>query len=520
MKVILLALSLFSTSTLACNVTGSKSISSVFDYHQDEGYFYNTFTGMPNKAKILVSNCKSSKRKYLQITHGVSESYIDNSVSEVISADTYFPKECTITNSPFKNQQTAKERNIFFKQKKMVIDSCYEQTVTIISDSPYELPKQQDLCSFKKIGDNKFIYKGRACFLPIKNKTNFLLELTHKKSCLNLNYYRENKIDLQEIKSQIDFNVVNTNDGTGKNLKTISRAVLNTTIPATKTLFNVTDNYGAKKPILPTTWSIPNIHLANLKFKRMGHDLLSITTPLIVDNRCEKSCADGLCSSPCSYSSPVAGEFSLYSIRKVNGKSKKTFLTSWYNGGIAQQNWQGQIRGEKHFLDPRLLDKNTDPLRLEIVFRDPQLDYYIFKKQVSTLFPKIPSLMSALSSGLEPLDSTEDLMQFITGFNFFGADMDRDSQFNLFSKAMSKFQNIFKSPNWPDYYEDVCNSDLKVCKSPDKGINLKIVIDFNLELEHHSTKQPILKINKVTNKSSLSDSIKTYTELPKFSCGI
>lgn len=517
----------------ACSFNGPSNFSFGASLVEESGAFIDPETNKILKPSFLLTGCSSTKRKFLQFSLGVIEDYIDNGSNITAINEDFEPASCKILNSPLEQGPSREEVSKRFKGKRLYLNSCFDFYVTSSNGSKVTMPEQK-YCKFEKVKENKFLLKGNLCYFDITKSSSFLFSVKAKEKCFKKKFFKENKIDLQDILSHVGFNVANTADGTGLQMVTVGAATIRMSIDPLKEQMPVSDNFGRQAPLFPAVWSIPDVHFGKIKVTKSGK-FKEISADFLASNTCKEKCVDGLCSSPCHYSSPVAAEIELYEIpsllieeededddffddfgpfKSLKAVKKPELIETWYNGGVAAPNWQGLIPGRRISIKKEFLETGKR-YRMRATFRGPKLDYLFLMKKYRSLLPPMPdftSLADGIPMGISGSGiSLDDIAGTMNGVGTDGVQ-----------RALKKLHSLFSYSSWPIYVDYVCNSQLQNCKKPEKKNNLVLEIDFDLVEDPFSrTGSDRISRIQVKRKSNVLESYKKdREEQPTIFCDV
>ncbi|TNE99678.1 MAG: hypothetical protein EP326_07685 [Deltaproteobacteria bacterium] len=540
------SLFIYHTTSYACVKTGANFLSFYSSYEKEEAHFFNSSTGQLIAPRFVLSGCSKTNRKFLQFSIGIVEDYIDNGSNVTAIHENFTPASCQLSGSPFKKPQTVEEIQSNFKKKLKQLTKCFEITVKDVGGTPLSFDEQ----TYCKMEGNNL--SGGVCYFGIQPQSAFLFEIKHKNECLKREFFEQNKLDPTDFVAQISFNVTDSSDGSGANMKTISSIPIRiSNNPDTKLVLS-SEDLGRNLPLFPGKWNIPDVHFGKINISLNGNTL-DFQAPFAVDNRCESKCSKGVCSSPCHYSSPIAAELELYEIPpkpvvssdddddffddfddfgsdndnfKANDKEdnelkKPRYITSWYSGGVAQGNWQGIIPGRKIILDDDELEGERR-YRVIAKFRDPKMDYQFLQKEYQSILPSIPDLSAAVMSASLPSispgtsNSLNRIADMLGSMSLAGND-----GITSVTRAIAKFHNLLSYSNWPVYVDKACDRNGIKCKRPAGKPNLQIALDFDLkEVEEMGQTKLVPSNFDIWQKSSiLGDFHKEPKQLPEVDCG-
>ncbi|MFT6067854.1 MAG: hypothetical protein ACJAT2_001197 [Bacteriovoracaceae bacterium] len=524
----------------ACDFNGDSVKAFSTSFIKETGSFYNLKTSREDQAKFVLGGCSRSKKKYFQISFGVSHDYIDNSTSISALYDNFVPSACSLRPMPFKSQMSRKEEKNAFLEKLSFLKKCFDIYVTSLAGQPLIFPENQKGCKPELIKPSKVKLNGNLCFFDIIQGDGFLVELKYKDSCKKREFFVENKISTQDFVSHLGFNVVNTADGTGEGIITVGSSIIRMSIDPEARNMRVSDDFGRATPLFPAVWSVPDVHFGKPTLEANGKQRI-LNLPFVADNRCKKTCIDGICSSPCHYASPVAAEVELFELSSSGDifeeddffgdddgfksllkglKKKPAFIKSFYNGGIVQANWQGQISGNRIQLGEEI--KAGRRYRVKASFRDPKLDYHFLMKNYKSLLGSIPSLRDAQGGVIQGISgASEDVLSSISSMiSNLGTVQDDGSGISPLRRAILKFQSLFSYHAWPVYVDKVCDSSLLACKKPTKKDNLVLTMDFTAGSEREFGEIALKNIKITRTSPVLKNYSKSFAleELPIIAC--
>ncbi len=490
------------------NYVGSIERGTTFRYDQRGAANENHQLG------ILINGCQKASGKFLMIGFGPNEYSLDSSTySTVFSAD-LDALQCQIINNPF-NDQSQEERNTIFKARKNFLEQCVEVTVAHNSAKPLTYREDQLGCKVTMISPQRATFVGGNCFFKIFDDSEFVVGHKIKQECLNKSNLAKLKIEPQELSAATTFAVADKPNGLASEMELLPARLTHFNLEPIKELFPLADDYGREIPRYLDNYYLPKIEFGALKLRNM-RDGGVIKMPLLVDNRCEKSCLQGLCSSPCNFSQPVVGEVTLSEV--VRGR--KEFLKSWYDGAVAIPNWQGFLNMPGQFIDGALFEKGKRYV-LEFTLRDPKADFTMYNKSTTPLFmplPGIPTMDFAanLLNGIPSIASTQPIHEIETHNIIPDYGVIRD--FGKFSGAfgVDAIQTLSKHSYWPPYYSKVCSGTR--CISADSRPYYHMELHFSLGEENADGDFPIT--NLIINKKSKfgNNETKSSTALPSIQC--
>ncbi len=523
MKFILLLTSFFTISTLACSsVDMPKEFNLAISSETQSRVYYNGLKLIEDKPQISVSNCLATaqSQQYLMFAIAIENFVLSNeyrvySLNDELSTSV---DECKIENSPFESQQTWDERKSRLFDKRAFINECVVYQVTDTSAAGISYPENQPGCTINKLSKNSVDFVGEYCYFSPQADSEFSFHAEVNPSCYNLDYLKEKNIRPQDVLGTLSLYKSGDASGRSPDLTTLRQANFRFSFNALKSHMNVSDDYGSNQPVWPSSWIGANVHLGEVKIDGSlpKYDHLSI--PFAADTRCESKCVDGLCSSPCDYSQPIVGEFTLYG--EYNGK--KEFLKTWYDGGVSPSQWQGMLHGVGIELPKEVIEEGKR-YTIEAFFSEPELNFMMFdgrvEKMISLANNQILELnrRGGASVGEIPLITMIQSLQTIPVLEIIaGIEFDGNLFVNL-KRALSSFQTYVNNSFWPPYYGDICHQDGNRCiKSGQGKINLQL--EFTVGAKKENGKYEILDM-KYKSRNDLYGKTQSDNYLPpRLSC--
>ncbi|EQC43797.1 hypothetical protein [Bacteriovorax sp. Seq25_V] len=518
MKIFILLL--LSYYTLGCaNLSTPENINIAIDPQNGTHYFYNDLRLVFDRPNVSASNCEkvAKENKYLMFSVGLenfilSDEFMTYSINDYLSMS---GDMCKIDNNPSSFIPTKEDRNKRLIKRRKFLNQCVVFQLTDFSRTGIDVPSEQPGCKITEISQNAVNFEGSFCFVKPKVDSSIVFTVDIKDECKSFDYYKENKIELQDILGNIT--VYKSGDATGKSidLTSLKQMDFRISVNSPKDLIPTNVDYGDDRPTWPTTWNVSDLYLGEPKILT-GSDLFDeITVPVFANNNCPLTCKEGLCASSCTYSQPVTGEFLLY---EVNG-SKKELLASWFDGGIVPANWAGYVNGVGVKIQKELLQEGKDYV-LEYDISDQELNYMSLKgritKQIKMNANNIPELRRG-GLGIREIPQIGTIGEIkklpmidsIVGIYFSG------SGFNGVRNALNSISRTFKSSFWPPYFDKVCTDSKCIDQKKSK---LKLSLGFKLLKKNKGFKISDVNFSKTSNFSK-DIHISDY-KFPKINCGL
>ncbi len=475
---------LISGSTFACkDVIGPETLNIAINYQDESSLFYDS----EDETMHSLVGCRPTQtKKYLRITSGVIQHYLEASVFRVSDSNQLEFDQCTIKNSPLKKSQTNFSKEKLYEEKSTFYRSCIKQLVSDKSESGIIVPDGQANCNYKKIGTNQVEILNGICHFKIQQDSEFFFFNRVNRECEKKDFYIKNKVEPQDITASISYATVNTiNNDQESKLDFFGSTQIHLSA-APFGVLPISDPMGIGKPDWSSLYSFPDINLGKLELITRGENL-HINFPFLVDNTCKKICKDGICSSPCNYMSPIAAEV-VFSELLPNGKTD--YIKSAYMGGVAQANWQGLLPSATNLIikkyEQLVLENKT--YQLDIYFDDPKIDYMMLQKQFNKVIGSItPNFGQFDGTLIAEIDSINDSDVIPLGPTI-GMYQRQATIPNSIQDALKLLEEMLNLKSWPPFYEKLCNSDYSTCKNSDDG-KMMLHMQVRFKLNSHESEE-------------------------------
>lgn len=481
----LLALLLISIDIFACSeVLVPSSINLALNPEQKSFHFYNDLRAIFDRPTMSAENCSktAAQNKYLMISVSLenfvlSDEFLTYSINDGMTMQ---GDKCTLANSPIKETQTKEDRANRLIKRRELLNKCIVYQVTDFSKAGLNYPEGQPGCATERISANAANFKGPYCYFRPNVDSSIVFSVDVNPDCLSYEFFRENKIDLQDLIGMIGIYESGDASGNSPDLRAIQQFPYRISVNASEKVLEINSDIGEDRPLWPTTWAVEDLFLGEPKITTTSSENYDeIFFPVFASNVCEKKCVDGLCSSPCLYSQPIVAEYVLYEHKK----NKKSMISAWFDGGVIPANWQGLIQGIGAKLQKGLLLPDTK-YTVEINFKDQELNYLGLKgrieKQISMNPNHIPGMVRAGTAINEvptfaQIGDIDNLpiINNIEGIYFSGVG------FTGVKDALNSVSRYFKNSFWPPYFKKVCNKGVCVNNSKYEG---KLILDFTLKV--------------------------------------
>lgn len=487
--ILLILVTLISFSSYACvNINAPEAINvslSLIDkkamIFDEEGIFQDE---MPS---LLASSCQkaASQRKFMMFAIGIenfilSDEFLSFSINDTLTFGS--KDQCRIENVEKINGLKKEDRNKRLQRRRYLINHCVSFDVEDKSKTGLELPVEgQPGCKLNRIDKNRANFFGFFCFFKPKPDSQFKITPKIAQKCLEKDFYKENKFALQDIMGTLELYAAG--DATGRSaklefLEDIKFRISQNPDPIIPTNESRYDDI----PKWPTQWKIKNTTVGKININKISDELITIKAPILVNNQCEESkCLNGVCTSSCDYSQPVASEFALFDI--TNPK-KKEYIKSWFDGGIAPADWIGMISGLGISLNKNSLAKNRR-YRLEIDMNDIDYNYMMFKGQIESRLLLNPNTIPNIAREGQTIGSINpigDIQRYnsLPSFPVFDTIRFTGENHVGVKNSVNSISRVFKNTVWPPYFTDYCENGQCILK---KDHRLLFAIEFTIDID-------------------------------------
>lgn len=503
------------TTALACKFSFVKSLSLFTSLESELTTAFDENRSLFEIPSIRAFECQKMalQRQFLMIGLGPEVNEFDDQVQSYSFSDEFYPSMCTIKNSPFP-VLTFEEKLKLFKEKKQYFKSCIEFYVEDEGKIPMRLPADNPGCTVTKITSHKASFTGGFCFFQPNVTSSYLIKMRIRPECQSRSGMKDLGLTPMDIKGILNFYSAGDTSGQASNLSAIESTPLRLITNSDENVLSSSESYGQINPQFPDQYVAPEVHMGQASIEDIGGRRVRFTTPVLVDNRCGQKCADGLCYSPCKYAQPVVFEVRLKEIDHKRGKEH--FLTSWYDGGVAQPDYQGFIRGVGFEIPSNYIEANKN-YKLELHFYDPKFDFERFKNRIIRKFGRIqqqlPSMGRSTMPAIPEINDIMEIARFPEIREILGIDFE-NGMGNL-KNEIALLRSYLGYKLWPPYYNEACTKDLSECKSISSSEN-RIEMSFKTgEVDNQKYKLSDIKIKKIGPFGKTE----VFNEAPYLKCG-
>lgn len=478
----------FINSAFSCDISAPVSINMQVDLETQSRYFYSSRDILKIAPTMTMQNCTSIARskKFVMIGLGLESLTLTNQVKGYSFIPRKENLDCRLENTPFSNLENRDERFERLTRKREFLNRCVKMQVTELNERvPLRYPKDQPGCSITSISRNSADFSGPFCFFQPYTISNYSVQLELDSRCTSKEYLQQFDSVLTDYNIILNTYIAGDASGVSQELTAKTTTPVRLSYNADKNILkDVSDNYGQQRPQWPAIWTGADLILGEVTITPEGRDNLNITTPFIVNNKCERSCVDNLCSSPCDYSQPIVGEFSLYEV--MNSHGDREFIKLWYDGAPAPAQYQGFLYGIGGSIPYGSLEDGR-VYEIEAIVREPDLDFQYLSGQIdsslrlssntigdfghSGTVAEIPTLSSI------PVMSDIDDIPAISGLVF------DQSGLKGFERVLATWQAKLKNDFWPPNFSKVCKGNEKCVENG--SANITMTSRFSIETSEY-----------------------------------
>lgn len=482
----------------------------------DEG---ETLDTMPS---IVAGACSESAKKdqYLMFAIGIenfilSDELLSFSINDTLSYDS--KDKCRIENLKEIKGTTKDDRNKRLQHRRHLVNHCISFDVRDDSETGLELPKEgQPGCSLTRVDENTANFYGFFCFFKPKIDSKFTITPKVAPKCLEENFYKENKFELQDILGTLEMYAAGDATGRSSKLEFLKDVKFRLSMNPDGVIATNKSRF-SDVPKWPVNWKVRDIKAGKINIVPNSAEILKLNVPIFVNNQCEeKTCTDGLCTSSCEYTQPVASELTLFDI--TNPK-KEEYIKSWFDGGIAPAKWAGMINGTGIDLSTSSLE-DGHKYKIEIAMDDQEFNYMMYKGQIESRLTLNPSTIPNLTregtkfAALNPFNEIQ-VFKELPKFPVFDMIKFSGSNHVGVKNTVNSISRVFKNTVWPPYFDNYCSEGRCVLK---KNHKLRLSLTFKLKIDEK--KKYIIEDITYEKSSSNTDTtiaINDY-KAPYFTC--
>lgn len=509
-----------SWTSFACKPVAPKEINFHVDLEKGIRKFYTSKRLLDERPSLSLENCEGLARanKFVMLGLGLENLVLTNDIIGFNFTPQEESIECTLKNNPFENVETSTDRFKKSKDKREFFNRCVVVQVTELNERiGLRYPEKQPGCQITKVSKWSADFTGSYCFFQPYEKSQISVHIDVKPECLNKDELGTKKTIVADYNALLNTYLAGDATGFSPDLTAVTTTPIRMSVTPPKGLLELSDDFGSERPKWPTTWKAADIFMGEISVREMDSLYDEIKVPLVVNTNCSRKCLNNICSSPCDFSQPVVGEFSIYEV--VNGK--REFLQLWHDGSVASANYQGLLHGMGTTIQKGVLEEGKT-YEIEGIFREPELDFSYFNGRVKRELRLRRNYIGPLSRtgqiNLVPEISTIGRtgvvpeIPVIRNLSFENRNLDG------LSRALATWQSKLNNAFWPPFYSKMCSTETGDCEASGKGF-VTLIGKFNLSKKDNgdwkvNLIQGFRKSNIVTEKSW------GVEDVPAIDCGL
>jgi hypothetical protein len=518
---LLIALTLLSLSwmSLSCEPSAPKELNFHVDLEKGIRKFYTSKRLLDDRPSISLENCEgtASGNKYIMIGLGLESLVLKNDIIGFNFTPQEEGIECRLENNPFDDKETAEERFSKMKQKREFFNRCIVMQVTELNEKTgLNVPENQPGCTVKKLSKWSYDFSGPYCYIQPSQKSTISIHLDVKESCIDKDILGQKETILADYNGLLNTYIAGDASGFSSDLTALSTTQMRFSITPPEGTLELSEDFGVERPKWPTVWKGADLYFGEISVRPLGDLSDEIQVPLVANTRCERTCVGNLCSSPCDFSQPIVGEFSLYEV--VNGK--REFLKLWHDGSVASGQYQGVLYGMGISV-PKGLLREGSLYEIEANFREPDLDFSYFQGRVKRELRFERNYIGPLSRtgniNLIPLISTIGRTGDVPEVPLIRNLSFENSELNALSRALVTWQSKLDNTFWPPFYDRMCGTGESSCK--DSGVGF-VNLTARFELEEKNNGDFDVNLIKGSRKSNIvTDKTWNQESIARATCG-
>lgn len=466
-------------------------------------------------------NCQKMAlgNKFLMVAMGPQNLEFSDRVGIFNFSQDYRDSGCFIENTPFKKNQTFSERFALLKEKWKYIKSCFQIELEEEGPMALSMPEVQPGCTYERIGKQKMRFNGGFCYVKPNFGSSYIVSLRMKDECKTHEGLTKLGVTVSDFESMINFYSSGDASGQSVDLSALSSFPIRITVAPNDKLVKPSEDFGVLTPQFPANYSIPDIHLGTPEGKDVGSGRVQLRLPFWVENSCQKKCdASGQCQSACDYAQPMVGNVEYFELDpKKNGP---VFLTSWYEGGVGQPAYQGELFGTGFEIPSSLIEVGK-AYRFTVSFNDPKFDFERFKNRIGGRLSRFEQRIGEIGrSQIRPIPETPQIgevekipfIQTIQGVNFL-----QDAMSSI-DRAVEGLRAYLSFKLWPPYFDKICGADGVSCHGI-KDDYLVLSIDIVVSKFNQEDRRYEFEVVKTIKTSKLSGNyVKEKPQMPFIKC--
>lgn len=449
----LTALPLASAPAHACSQLGNWEMSLAGSYETGK----QRYSG--RTADYEIRNCKKSAGQYIVFT--TAPQYTDLNMKGISAPEGELPADsCYIDQSPFNvSRPTDIGAAQLYREQVKLLSSCLEMEV---SDLRGQIDADVQLnCEVSAIDRMTVKARGPRCVFKIYEDSDFKVKFRLADQCLKKNFLKEQG-DIKPMDAKTQIGVYQSTDLSPGNpdYGIIGFLTARVSLQPDSKLMPVSGYFGRDTSNWPMQFGAQvslgrlGITKAQATIRKTGSYFMRV--PFLVNNNCGETCADGICSSPCSFYAPIAAHFTLS--KSGDGETSFHPVDWWYQGAVVPGHFLGEMSLGRNIQNDEL---NTgDRYRITAEFSSPAMTYRVLMDQAKQMLIKLSTgMIPAAGAGTGALDGFSALGGLVPASEI--PDFGDLSSGNVDTSAMIGILErlIGADDSWPPYYSKIVNGD-------------------------------------------------------------
>jgi hypothetical protein len=396
----------------------------------------------------------------------------------------FLETKCALGNSAFPWQQRDYLTRLQkYQQRTNQMSSCMHAVVNDFSPRGLSIPAQQPNCKIMRLNETTAIASGGYCFFGISPQSSFSVSFELNSQCANSEFMRSNSFVSSDIFNHIGFYIAGDTTGSSLDLEMLGNTRVRTTFEPSGKLLPISANFSDGEPQWPTLVST-DIHWASLRvlLPAVGSTQGTVLdSSLFISNICQATCNNGVCESPCDFTTAIGAEMQLHELRP-NGT--RQFLGFWYAGGAAAAQWEGTIPSS-YLLQYGSL-KIGKRYRISANLSYPHLYFNLLGSKFQQQLIDLSGFSAdSFSSGrtLPTLSSMNTPRKTTGSLPTMGSTPTLTADSNLqapFEGPLTTLKNMIQTVDWPPYYEFLCGTNTACQRIGSAAAQIKLSVEFDL----------------------------------------
>lgn len=508
----------YSVTGLACKPSAPREINLHVDVEKGIRKFYSSKRLLDERPSLSMDSCRelAASKKYIMLGLGLENLVLTNDTMGFNFTPQEESLDCKLKNNPFSYLETKEDRFANNQRKRDFFNRCVVVQVTEFNKNvALRYPEKQPGCSIKKVSKWSVDFSGSYCFFQPYPESRYSIHLDVKPECMQAKSLSEKKTILSDYNALLNSYIAGDATGFSPDLTALTTTPVRLSMTPPSDVLALSEDFGSERPRWPSTWQGADIYLGELEIRNFDDSYDEIKLPIVANTHCERKCVGNLCSSPCEFSQPIVGEFTLY--ESVRGK--KEFIKLWHDGSVASPNYQGLLHGMGVTLPKNVLENNKKYV-IEAVFREPDLDFSYFSGRVDRELRLRQNYIGPLSrSGqinLVPQINTIGRPGEVPEIPVIQNLSFENNELDGLSRALATWQSKLDNAFWPPFYDLMCANGS--CQKAGSGY-VKLKLEFTINKT--SAGEVDVMVSKGTRESNIvANASWTADQVPTVDCGL